>query len=115
MPLPWLARPGHRAAPQLLISIADRVRILSVGLWDVGIMTVVSTKLTVLAVGAAVREARAAAGLSVAALAERSGVSRAMIAKIESERGAADGGAAGTGVWRSGHQPVGAGCLGGGW
>lgn len=38
-----------------------------------------------LAVGAAVREARVAAGLSVAALAERAGVSRAMIAKIERE------------------------------
>jgi transcriptional regulator with XRE-family HTH domain len=38
-----------------------------------------------LAVGAAVREAREAAGLSVAALAARSGVSRAMIAKIERE------------------------------
>lgn len=41
--------------------------------------------MTVLAVGAAVHEARVAAGLSVAALAERSGVSRAMIAKIERE------------------------------
>lgn len=36
-----------------------------------------------LAVGAAVREAREAAGLSVADLAKRSGVSRAMIAKVE--------------------------------
>jgi transcriptional regulator with XRE-family HTH domain len=44
-----------------------------------------STIVTVLAVGAAVREAREVAGLSVAALAERSGVSRAMIAKIERE------------------------------
>ncbi len=39
-----------------------------------------------LSVGTAVREARAEAGLSVAALAERSGVSRAMIAKIEGEQ-----------------------------
>jgi transcriptional regulator with XRE-family HTH domain len=36
-----------------------------------------------LAVGAAVRDARESAGMTVAALAERSGVSRAMIAKIE--------------------------------
>jgi transcriptional regulator with XRE-family HTH domain len=38
-----------------------------------------------LAVGVAVREAREQAGLSVAGLADRSGVSRAMIAKIERE------------------------------
>jgi|SRR5579884_1681131 len=36
-----------------------------------------------LAIGAAVREAREAAGLSVAALAQRAGISRAMIAKVE--------------------------------
>lgn len=41
--------------------------------------------MTPLAIGVAVREAREAAGLSVAALAERSGISRAMIAKIERE------------------------------
>ena len=41
--------------------------------------------MTALAVGAALREAREAAGLSVAALAARAGVSRAMIAKIERE------------------------------
>ncbi len=40
---------------------------------------------TELAVGAAVRESRAQAGLTVAGLAERSGVSRAMIARIERE------------------------------
>jgi transcriptional regulator with XRE-family HTH domain len=44
-----------------------------------------STIVTSLAVGEAVREAREAAGLSVARLAKRSGVSRAMIAKIERE------------------------------
>jgi transcriptional regulator with XRE-family HTH domain len=38
-----------------------------------------------LAVGAALRQAREDAGLSVAALAERAGVSRAMIAKVERE------------------------------
>ncbi|HLK43461.1 MAG TPA: helix-turn-helix domain-containing protein [Thermoleophilia bacterium] len=43
------------------------------------------TMLAPLAVGAAVREAREAAGLSVMALAERAGVSRAMIAKVERE------------------------------
>jgi transcriptional regulator with XRE-family HTH domain len=40
---------------------------------------------TELAVGTAVREARAQAGLTVAGLAERSGVSRAMIARVERE------------------------------
>lgn len=44
------------------------------------------TMITPLAIGAAVRQAREAAGLSVAALAERSGISRAMIAKIEREQ-----------------------------
>jgi transcriptional regulator with XRE-family HTH domain len=44
-----------------------------------------STIVAPLAVGTALREARGQAGLSVAALAERAGVSRAMIAKIERE------------------------------
>src|SRR4051812_28665105 len=46
--------------------------------------TIVASDLTT-SLAAAVRDARAAQGLSGAALAERSGVSRAMIAKIERE------------------------------
>src|SRR5579862_8041796 len=42
--------------------------------------------ITPLAIGTAVRQAREAAGLSIAALAERSGISRAMITKIEREQ-----------------------------